>query len=75
MREFQNYYETIIFTALPRRFLDAILTQVPELNICVNFFICQEECQLQEDYLVKDISILMGERKMENIYVIDPNPE
>lgn len=60
----QAHYEIIIFTVLPRRFLDEIVAQIPGLRSVVNYFLCLEDTQEKEEYVVKDISIFLKNREL-----------
>jgi len=64
MQSMQAHYELIVFTVLPRRFLDEIVAQMPGLSSVVNFFLCLEDTQEKEEYIVKDISIFLQNREL-----------
>ena len=64
-----------MFTVLPRRFLDAILAEMPGVLQYVNFFLSLEDTRTQEEFVVKDISIFLQNRELSDIYVIDVNQE
>lgn len=44
---------------------------MPGLNSVINLFLCLEDTQEKEDYVVKDISIFLKNRDLHNIHVID----
>ena len=71
MQQLQAHYELIVFTVLPRRFLDEIIAQMPGLSQVVNFFLCLEDTQEKDEYFVKDISIFLKNRELQDIHVID----
>lgn len=65
----------MIFTVLPRRFIDIIIRMVPQLTQVINFILTLEDMKDQDDYCVKDVSKLLGNRTLEQLYVIDPSEE
>jgi hypothetical protein len=75
LEKFSNSFEVIIYTVLPKRFLDQLRKQMPEMDTCCDFILSLEDCQEGEECLVKDISIFLGNRKREDIFVIDTNGE
>jgi hypothetical protein len=60
---------------LPKRFLDEIVAQMPGLRSVVNYFLCLEDTQEKEEYVVKDISIFLKNRELQDIHVIDVRQE
>lgn len=73
LRDLQAYCELVIFTYLPRSFCDAIVARIPQFKDVFSFILCQEDCIATEAYLIKDQSILLGNRSIEDIVVIDSN--
>lgn len=51
--------------------MDEIFEMIPHLEQLINFTLCLEETKVQDCYQVKDISLLLNNRTLENIYVID----
>jgi len=75
LKHFQNYFEMVIFTYLPRRFVDLILKEVPGMSNYFNFILTSEEASWRDDYLIKDCSLLLGNRELLELYVIDSTPD
>ena len=75
LKQFQVYFELIIFTVLPRRFVDLILKEIPGAACYFNHVLCAEEACWQDEYLLRDVSQLLGNRDLLEMYVIAPNPE
>ena len=67
----QQNYEVIVFTTIPKRFLNLIIDKIPQFNSVVNFILSLEDTTEQEEYVVKDVSIFLQNRTLESIYVID----
>lgn len=67
----QQHYEVIVFTIIPTRFLNKIISLIPNFSTVVNFVLPLEEAIQQKDYVVKDISFFLQNRTLESIYVID----
>lgn len=44
---------------------------MPGLRSVVNYFLCLEDTQEKEEYVVKDISIFLKNRELQDIHVID----
>ena len=43
LKDLHQYCELIVFTVLPRSFMEAILTKIPELRGIFNYVFCREE--------------------------------
>ena len=71
LRDLQAYSELILFTYLPRSFVDNILTKIPDLNNIFSFIFCQEDMLPVDEYLIKDLSILLKSRKTDEIIIVD----
>ena len=71
LRQFQTYFELVIFTFLPRRFVDLIFHEIPGMNNYFNQILTAEDCSWQEEYLIKDCSVLLGNRNLLDLYVIE----
>ena len=48
---------------------------MPGLRSVVNYFLCLEDTQEKEEYVVKDISIFLKNRELQDIHVIDLRQE
>lgn len=59
LEKFATCYEVIIYSVLPKRFLDQLRKQMPELDTCCDFILSLEDCTEGEECLVKDISIFL----------------
>jgi TFIIF-interacting CTD phosphatase-like protein len=73
LRNLQAYCELVIFTYLPRSFATQILDKIPQLKDIFAHVICQEDAISTEAYLIKDLSILLSNRSIEDIVVIESN--
>ena len=71
LKQLTQNYEIVIFTILPRRIMKAVYEAIPMLESNINFTLCQEETKIQNEFLIKDISLLLGNRELEDIYVVD----
>jgi len=69
------YYELVMFTTLPRNFVDRLLKMTPGLDQVVSTVLCYEDTTQVEDFVVKDISILLLNRELQDIFVVDTNPD
>ena len=74
LRDLQAYSELILFTYLPRSFVDNILTKIPDLNNIFSFIFCQEDMLAVDEYLIKDLSMLLKSRKTDEIIIVDTDP-
>lgn len=54
--------------------VNQLMHQVPQLRDVVSQILCREVAQVQEGYLVKDISLLLGNRDADSIYCVDSDP-
>jgi hypothetical protein len=69
----QAYCELIVYTFLPRDFCNAILQKTPELKGIFSHIICNEEILRTDSFLIKDIGLLLYNRQLENIVVVEPD--
>lgn len=74
LKQIQNYFELVVWSSLPRRILDAILAEMPEIRNFFSHVLAMEDGIVQDDYLVRDVSKLLGGRDLNNIYIIESNP-
>ena len=56
---------------MPRAFMLKILKLCPPLEQIFNLVLCLEDATIQDDFIVKDISLLLGNRNLEDIFVVD----
>jgi len=63
----------IIYTYLNREFVDDLMSKVPELKSIFSLILCREDTVPLGDYLVKDIGLLLSNRKIEEVIVVDIN--
>lgn len=75
LKQLQEHYEVIVFTVLPRRFLDLILDEMPQFRQVSNFILSLEDTCVEDDFVVRDISIFTQNRTLDNIFVIDTSEE
>ena len=74
LRALQAYYELVIFTTLPRNFMERLLTSTPALEQVISKVLCLEDATPVDTFIVKDISLLLHNRELEDIFVVDTNP-
>lgn len=60
---------------MPRRFLNLILDEVPQLQQVTNFILSLEDTTPNEDFVVRDISLFLNNRTRDDIQVIDVDRE
>lgn len=75
LKSFQNYFELIVFTVLPRRFVDLILKEISGIESYFSLILCQEEAQWTEDYILRDVSLFLGNRELLDVFVVEPHVE
>ena len=63
--------ELIIFTVLPKGFVDKLLDKIPELRDLFSYVLAYEELQQTADLLVKDLTPLIKSRNVTDIIIID----
>lgn len=74
LRDLQAYCEIIVFTYLPRDYMDKILAYLPELKSILSYIICREEmieAKAEDEFLIKDIGKLLYSRTTEEIIIIE----
>ena len=77
LKDLQAYCELILYSYLPRAFIEAIFEKLPELGAIFSYIICREDILLEqaanteEWYLVKDIGNLLYSRSTEEIIIIE----
>jgi NLI interacting factor-like phosphatase len=77
LKELYTQCELVLFTYLPKAFMEAIKEKLPELSECFSYIICREDILLEqaanteEWYLVKDIGKLLYSRSTEEIIVVE----
>ena len=72
LKELQKYYELIVFTSLPKRFMIEILNKMPEIGALLNFVLTLEDASTMDEYYVKDISMLLHNRELGDVFVVEP---
>jgi len=75
LRHLQMYYELVIFTTLPRYFVDRLLSMTPQLDSVISTILCNEDTTIVEDFIIKDISILLLNRELQDIFIVDTDPD
>jgi hypothetical protein len=75
LNKLKKNYELIIFTSLPRDFIKRIFAKTPKIEELFSQVLCGEEQTIQEDFKVKDISLLLHNRTLEDIFVVEPNAD
>lgn len=70
----QAYCELIIYTYLPKEIWEDLLDKLPELKNIFSFALCKEDAVVYDKFLIKDIGVLLGSRKIEDIVIIDVDP-
>jgi TFIIF-interacting CTD phosphatase-like protein len=53
---------------------DGIINKIPELRQIFSYILCQEDMIFTESYLIKDMSILLHNRKIEDIIIVETDP-
>ena len=72
LRDLQGFCELILFTYLPKNFVDELLkVQLPELREIFNFIICDNEIVEVGDFRIKDLSILLKSRNSADIVIVE----
>ena len=71
MKDLHQHCELIVFTVLPRAFVDGILNKIPELWAIFSYIFCREEMVQTDEFLIKDLSYLLLNRNPNDIIVID----
>jgi len=71
LRELQAYCELILYTYLPREMCEVFLNEVPELKQIFSYVLCQEDMIYTESYLIKDMSVLLLNRRIEDIIIVN----
>jgi len=71
LRELQAYCELILYTCLPREHFDCFLSKVPELGNIFSYVLTKEDMIFTESYLIKDLSVLLFNRSIEDIIVVE----
>jgi hypothetical protein len=56
---------------LPRELCDGILNKIPELKQIFSYVLCQEDMICTEQYLIKDMSVLLSNRRIEDIVIVE----
>ena len=74
LRKLHAHYELVIFTTIPRNFIESLLSITPALKQVISRVLCFEDTIFLENFIVKDISLLLHNREIENIFVVDTNP-
>jgi hypothetical protein len=63
--------ELIIYTVLPRAFVDKLLDKIPELRDLFSYVLAYEDLQQTVDLHVKDLTPLIKSRNVTDIIIID----
>lgn len=72
LRELQSYCELIIFTYVPRAYVDKLIsTYLPEFKNIFSHILCAEEMVDLREYQVKDMGPLILSRPSQDIIVVD----
>ena len=71
LRDLQGYCELIMYTFLPREFVDRLVTKIPDLNNIFSYIFCAEDMAESEEYLIKDLSQLMFSRDAQDLIIIE----
>src|SRR3569833_3774579 len=71
LRALQAYYELIIYTFLPRNLCEGILNKVEGLRQIFSYVLCQEDTIRTDMYMIKDMSVLLKNRRLEDIIIVD----
>jgi hypothetical protein len=72
LRELQGFCEMIMFTYLPRKFMDELLdSQLGELRSIFSYIICDDEIVEVGDFRIKDLSILLKSRNSAEVIIVD----
>lgn len=72
LRDLQNHCEMVLFTYLPKRFVDELLdTQLGELRDIFSYIICDDEIVEVGDFRIKDLSILLKSRNSAEVIIVD----
>jgi len=72
LKELQGYCELVLFTYLPRPFIESLIrNHLPELNLIFSFIICDDEMVEVGDFRIKDLSLLLKSRNSADIIIVD----
>jgi hypothetical protein len=72
LKDLQDVCELVLFTYLPRNFVDELLKfKLPELREIFSFIICNDEIVEVGDFRIKDLSILLKSRNSADIVIVD----
>ena len=55
--------------------MNIITKDIPGLDTYFSLILCQEEAQWTEDYILRDISIFLGNRELLDVFVVEPHME
>ena len=65
-------FKLIIYSYLPKKFITLFLDSSPELENMFDHILARENCIDIEDYIVRDLSILMdGRRSKDSMLAVD----
>ena len=67
--------EVIVFTYLPKQFVDILIEKEPELSHYISHFLTFEDMKEMQGAFLKDLSPLLHDRKMDNLVVSDLDPD
>ena len=71
LRHLVKHCELIIYTVMPRAFVEKLLDKIPELRDLFSYVLTYEDLQHNEDILVKDLTPLIKSRNVTDIIIID----
>jgi hypothetical protein len=76
LRELQCYCELILYSYLPRAFIEKLISSnLPEFNNIFSYIISGEDMVEVNDYKVKDMAPLMMSRASTDIIIVDTQAE
>jgi hypothetical protein len=59
LRDLQAYCELILYTCLPKSLCENFFQKIPELKTIFSYIFYAEDMVENDEYLIKDISVLM----------------
>jgi hypothetical protein len=72
LRELQSYCELILYSYLPRAFIEKLISaHLPEFNNIFSYILGSEDMVEVNEYRVKDMTPLMMSRASADIIIVD----
>jgi hypothetical protein len=65
----------ILYSYLPRLFIDKLLQKIPDLENIFSYIFCGEDMLENDQFIIKDLGQLLFSRNADDIIIIETQPE